>query len=151
MKEIVLVDMDNVLVNFQSGIDQLSEETKVKYEDRLDEVPGIFKLMEPMVDAIESYHWLSENYDTYILSTAPWGNPSAWSDKLNWVKKHLHDPAYKRLILSHHKNLVMGDYLIDDRTARGVDKFQGTHIHFGTDEFKDWESVRIWFENLKID
>jgi len=149
MKEIVLVDMDNVLVNFQSGIDQISEETKLKYEGRLDEVPGIFKLMKPMDDAIETYYWLSNNFDTYILSTAPWENPSAWSDKLNWVKQYLNEKAYKRLILSHHKNLVTGDYLIDDRTARGVDKFQGTHIHFGTEDFKDWKAVRKWFENLK--
>ncbi|MBD3617459.1 MAG: hypothetical protein HUJ22_12895 [Gracilimonas sp.] len=146
MKDIVLVDMDNVLVDFQSGIDRLSEETKLEYEERLDEVPGIFKLMEPMKDAIETYHWLGENFDTYILSTAPWGNPSAWTDKLNWVKQYLHEPAYKRLILSHHKNLVVGDYLIDDRTARGVDKFQGTHIHFGTDEFKDWIAVREYLQ-----
>ena len=150
MKEIVLVDMDNVLVNFQSGIDQISEETKVKYEGRLDEVPGIFKLMEPMDDALESYQWLAKHFDTYILSTVPWENPSAWSDKLNWVKQHLHEPAYKRLILSHHKDLVTGDYLIDDRKARGVDKFKGTHIHFGTEEIKDWEAVREYFIDLVI-
>lgn len=145
MKDIVLVDMDNVLVDFQSGIDRLTEEAKLEYEGRLDEVPGIFKLMNPMEGAIETYHWLTENFDTYILSTAPWENPSSWSDKLNWVKQYIGEPAYKRLILSHHKNLVMGNYLIDDRTARGVDKFQGTHIHFGTDEFKDWEAVREYF------
>lgn len=33
-------DMDNVLVDFQSGIDKLEESTKKEYEGRLDEVPG---------------------------------------------------------------------------------------------------------------
>ena len=147
-QQVVLVDMDNVLVDFKSGIERISVETKQEYEGRLDEVPGIFSLMDPMYGAIDTYRWLTENFDTYILSTAPWENQSAWSDKLKWVKKYLGEYAYKRLILSHHKNLVMGDYLIDDRTARGVDRFTGKHIHFGTDEFKDWESVRHYFQKI---
>jgi len=35
----------------------------------------------------------------------------------------------------------MGDYLIDDRTANGVDEFKGEHVHFGTAAFPDWDSV----------
>ena len=31
------------------------------------------------------------------------------------MQKYLVKSAYKRLILSHHKNLNAGDYLIDDR------------------------------------
>jgi hypothetical protein len=61
------------------------------------------------------------------------------------VKEHLGsiegNPAYKRLILTHHKNLNKGDFIIDDRIHRGVDKFEGKHIHFGTAEFPDWKSV----------
>ena len=84
---------------------------------------------------------LSIVFDTYILSTAPWNNPTVWSDKLLWVKKYLGESAYKRLILSHHKNLNDGHYLIDDRLKNDVDTFKGEHIHFGTDEFPDWDSV----------
>ena len=137
--------MDNVLVDFQSGIDRLDSATKLEYEGRLDEVPGIFGLMDPMPGAVEAYRELSAKFDTYILSTAPWLNPSAWSDKINWVHQHLGigtDVAvHKRLILSHHKNLNVGDYLIDDRTANGADRFVGEHIHFGQPEFPDWAAV----------
>jgi 5'(3')-deoxyribonucleotidase len=135
------VDMDNVLVDFPSGIAKLSDKTQEEYADRLDEVPGIFSLMTPMADAIESYDFLAQHFDTYILSTAPWHNPSAWSDKLLWVQKYLGKSAYKRLILSHHKNLNDGHYLIDDRTKNGADRFRGEHIHFGTEKFPDWKSV----------
>ena len=71
--------------------------------------------MEPLEGAIDSFKILSQRYDTYILSTAPWENSSAWSDKVKWVKKYLGKSAYKRLILTHHKNLNHGDYLIADR------------------------------------
>ena len=138
---ILYIDMDNVLVDFPSGISRITEPLRKEYEGRLDEVPGIFSLMEPMKDAVSSFQKLSANYDTYILSTAPWENPSAWSDKLLWVKKHLGEPAHKRLILSHNKHLNAGDYLIDDRLKNGVDKFKGEHIHFGTERFPNWETV----------
>ena len=144
----VYIDMDNVLVDFQSGIDKLDEATRRKYAGKLDEVPSIFSKMEPMDGAIKAFEAIADEHDVFILSTAPWGNPSAWSDKLNWVKEHLGPPARKRLILSHHKYLVQGDVLIDDRRKRGAGAFSGRHIHFGHDhetneahEFPTWESV----------
>jgi len=77
---------------------------KYCYESRLDEVPGIFSLMGPMPGAIEAYHSIDLAHDTYILSTAPWANPIAWSDKIEWVHQHLgfDGAAHKRLMLSHH-------------------------------------------------
>ena len=140
-KKILYIDMDNVLVDFKSGIDQLDEKSKEEYKDNFDEVPGIFSTMVPMNGAVEAYHELSRLFDTYILSTAPWENPSAWSDKLLWVKQYLGEPAYKRLIISHHKNLNHGDFLVDDRPKNGVKDFKGEWIHFGTEKFPDWDTV----------
>jgi 5'-nucleotidase len=147
MKKILYIDMDNVLVNFTSAFPTLSADVLVEYDGRLDEVPGIFSLMEPMPDAVESFIELAELFDTYILSTSPWENETASSDKLKWVKKHIGKPAYKRLILSHHKNLNVGDFLIDDRLTNGADKFTGEHIHFGTADFSDWKTVVSYLKN----
>ena len=141
MKKILYVDMDNVLVDFSSGIELTTESIQVEYEGRLDEIPGIFALMKPLSGAISSFVKLSQIYDTYILSTAPWKNPSAWSDKNLWVRKYLGESAYKRLILSHHKNLNYGDFLIDDRKANGAELFTGKHILFGSKEYPNWEAV----------
>ena len=143
----LFIDMDNVLVNFQSGIDRLDEKTRQEYEGHLDDVPGIFALMDPMPGAVEAVQKLRERYDLYILSTAPWNNPTAWCDKLNWVKKHFggdkDSPFYKRIILTHHKDLCHGDYLIDDRPHKcGVENFTGEVLHFGPDgKYKNWENV----------
>ena len=141
MKKILYVDMDNVLVDFASGIEKIPDRLKVEYQERLDEVPGIFSLMLPLTGAISSFERLSNKYDTYILSTAPWENASAWSDKNLWVRNYLGDVAYKRLILTHHKNLNLGDFLIDDRTANGAGLFKGEHIVFGSNEYPNWEAI----------
>lgn len=144
MKKIVYVDMDNVLVDFQSGIDRLTEGEREAYQGRYDEVPHIFSRMDPVEKAVESYIRLTTKYDTYVLSTSPWENPTAPGDKLDWVKRHLGPYAYKRLILSHNKHLNVGDYLIDDRDKNGADRFQGKLILFGGNEFPDWDAVMAY-------
>jgi hypothetical protein len=148
-KPILYFDMDNVLVDFQSGLDQVSEEEKAKYADdgkgkpHYDDIPGLFSLMKPMPGAIDAVNALAEKYDCYILSTAPWNNPTALQDKLDWVKQYFPQVFHKRVIFTHQKNLCLqpGAYLIDDRTAHGASQFGDRHIQFGTDKFPNWQSV----------
>jgi len=131
MSKIVYIDMDGVLVDLQSKLDSSGW------------FKGIFKHLKPIDGAVDAFNYLADSskYEVYILSTAPWNMPESWSDKRLWVSKHLGKNAYKRLILSNHKNLCHGDYLIDDRTANGADKFNGELIQFGTDKHPDWKSV----------
>ena len=46
------IDMDNVLVDFPSGIQRTPEHIQDEFDGRLDEVPGIFSLMGPIPGAI---------------------------------------------------------------------------------------------------
>jgi len=140
-KKIVFIDMDNVLVDFSSALQLQSKETLQMYEGRYDEIPHLFGKMLPMPHALESYRRIAAKYDTYILSTAPWLNPSAWYDKVMWVQRYLNDLAYKRLILTHHKNLCAGDYLIDDRRHNGAGQFRGELLQFGLAPYATWEDV----------
>lgn len=146
VKRILYIDMDNTLVDFEARLEGIDPVLRDRYRGREDELPGLFALMPPVTGAIEAFHELAALFDTYILSTAPWHNPSAWQHKVEWVHVHLGidrgTPAYKRLILSHHKNLNLGDFLVDDRpTKNGADRFGGEVIAYGSESFPDWPAV----------
>ena len=125
------IDMDGVLVDLQPTLNK-----KGWYQ-------SIFKDLPPMKDAVESFNKLceSDKYDVYILSTAPWNMPISWTHKRQWVSKYLGNNAYKRLILSNHKNLLRGDYLIDDRTVNGASEFDGELIQFGVGKYPNWQEI----------
>lgn len=144
-KKILYIDMDGVLVDFESGVRQLSNSDKRKYIGRYDETPGIFKLMKPVPGAIDAVARLSERFDVYVLSTAPWKNPRAWSDKIVWVKRYFGEGEdsmlYKKVIFTHHKHLNIGSILVDDRLKNGADMFDGELIIFGSESFPDWDVI----------
>ena len=150
--KVLYIDMDNTLVNFTARLEGVDEKVREQYRGREDELPGLFALMPPMAGALEAFTELATLFDTYILSTAPWGNPAAAQHKVEWVQIHLgkdkDSPAYKRLILSHHKNLNRGDFLVDDRPLNnGADEFDGEVVAFGSPEFPDWSAVTAYLRD----
>lgn len=143
-KKIVYFDMDNTIVDFMSGVEKM--ESSEYYEGKLDNIPNVFSKMGPIPEMVQLLKDMFEDdrYDVYLLSTAPWENSSAWADKNEWVKNYI-PFMKKRLILTHNKNLVMGDYLIDDRTANGAGEFCGTHFQYGSDGV-DEKMLREYFK-----
>lgn len=148
-KQIIYFDMDGVLVDIHSEIlKKYGKEGELRIGDILDEDPSVFMDAKPIEGAVEAFKHLSTLFDVYILSTAPWSNPESWMIKRLWVEKYLGQEAYKRLILSHHKNLLKGDYLIDDRCVNGVEKFEGVHVQYGTEPYSNWEKVVEFFNTI---
>jgi len=144
-KKIIYFDMDGVLVDLAAKIAEYPAFLVAKFEkdDMVDQMPALFLDPPPIKGAIEAFNKFvnSDKYDVYILSTAPWENPSAWMHKRLWVETHLGKGAWKRLILSHNKNLNIGDYLVDDRTKNGAGEFKGELVQFGSDKYPNWKSV----------
>jgi 5'(3')-deoxyribonucleotidase len=91
-----------------------------------------FHELAPIEEMVSLYKKLAQDprCDVYLASTAPWSAPEAWVAKRLWVEKYLGDDAYKRLILTHHKNMLIGDILIDDRDANGAKDFKGQWIQY---------------------
>jgi 5'(3')-deoxyribonucleotidase len=143
LRKILFIDLDGVVADFVSAMNTHPLIEDIRYTQDPDTIPGIFRHLKPINTAIKSVKKLlkSPKYDVYFLSTAPWNNPSAWTDKRIWLEEQFGDKISRKLILTHRKDLVKGDILIDDRPNNGAKDFEGKWIHFGSEDFPDWSSV----------
>ena len=143
MKKLLFIDLDGVIADFITAMHSHPLRKLPPYDEHPDAIPGIFRNLNPIIGAIEAVKILldSNQYEVYFLSTAPWNNPSAWTDKRLWLEDQFGDSVNRRLILTHRKDLLKGDILIDDRPNNGAKDFEGTWIQFGTEEFPDWNSI----------
>lgn len=140
---VVYVDMDGVVADFDKKVDGLSSDEKQNLIDTDEHFFDDLELIEGAVEGVS--YLLNRGFDVYFLSTPPWDNPRGWMGKRLWIEKYFPNMK-KKLILTHRKDLNIGDYLIDDRKANGSENFTGHHIHFGQPEFPNWTSVVQYFE-----
>ena len=142
--------MDGVLVDLEKEFDKFftnHPHLKDRYKDNPDHIPGIFRNAPPLENAIEAVNKLydSDKYDMYIATAAPWGNPMSSMDKRFWIEDHFGSMFHKKMFVTHRKDLLIGHYLIDDRTKNGAGDFMGEHLHFGWNwEDKKWNKFHSW-------
>lgn len=95
---------------------------------------------EPVNEAVRGFRTLSRDYDVYLLCQ---------QERQAWIDRWLDVPAWNRVILSTHKELLLGDYLIDAHsTEDGADGFLGTLIKFGEEPFRNWAQTLEFFSRL---
>lgn len=152
-KKILYIDMDGVIVNLHKEIKKwLKEHENIqhRFEEYPDHIHGIFRNPEPVEGAVDAINKLyeSDKFDMFILTAAPWGNPDAATDKRYWIERYFGNMFHKKMIVTHRKDLLIGDYLIDDSKHNGVSDFTGELIDFGVDyktglpnKFKNWSDV----------
>ena len=152
-KKIVYIDMDGVLVDFGKAIDDWftnHPHLKGRYESFPDHIQGLFRIAPPIKGAIEAVKKLHESgkYELFIATSAPWGNPQSNTDKRFWIEDYFGDIFHKKMFITHRKDLLMGDYLIDDRTKNGAGEFSGELLQFGVNwetgkegQFPNWKSI----------
>jgi 5'-nucleotidase len=141
-KSIVYVDMDGVLCDFKSAYD--AKKHIIKYPQAEFD---FFRKLKPIEGAIHAFNLLFNRFDTYILTSPSIHNPLCYMEKRLWVEDHLGFSVVEKLIFSNHKELFIGDYLIDDHCkGQGQDLFKGELIHFGADRFKSWSDVMEYFK-----
>jgi len=142
----IFIDMDGVISDFEKASNEYQRihgETgrPGKYVD--------YRNLEPISGAIFCVTELSFNHDIFIATTPPWDRPKVWGEKREWIEEHL--PFLKcKLILTHRKDLLIGDILIDDSRYRGQPDFQGEWFWFNKNwKNKNWEACLEWISKLE--
>jgi 5'-nucleotidase len=161
-KKVLYIDMDGVIADFDKALEKYDPEiNNLNHENdpnqatiRNNKVDVIceanedfFHNLPPIEGAIEAVNQLFKKFDIYFLSTPMWNAPHSFTGKRIWIEKNFGAIADKRLILTHRKDLNLGEFLIDDRICNGVENFSGTHIHFGSYNFPNWEITAQYLIN----
>lgn len=135
-KELIgLVDMDGTLCDYKKAIEagltalaspqeDLQDMLKRVHDDNapawlktreriIRQQPGWWLNLEPYKLGFDVYNLLrEEGFETHVLTKGPFQTVSAWSEKLEWCRKHLH--ADTKLTITMDKGLVYGSLLVDD-------------------------------------
>lgn len=140
----LFIDMDEVICSFEQGVRLLKPDI-IWNQENVNKVclkhPRLFLELPKITGAKESLDVLSHYFDIYFASVPMWIVPESYMDKRLFLEDMFGDWVKHKLILTHNKGVLKGDFIVDDRTVHGVDQFQGKHIHFGTKEFPNWETV----------
>lgn len=133
-KKILLLDMDDVTVDqTRTWIKRIYEITgsHYKWEDfskwdlsaifpkeitklifeEINKEPGFFRYLPPKAGALEGIKKLSTKFQIVFVTAS---EPYAYKDKYFWVREHLPFLDKPDLILTHRKDLIMGDIYVDD-------------------------------------
>lgn len=140
-KKKIFLDLDNVMCDFKKSYNEWKEaHPEITYPQSQF---GFFSNLEPIEGALDAFKELQKHYDVYILTRPSIYNLMCFTEKADWVKRHLGFEMLEKLIIMCNKSMVKGEnaYLIDDDVQAGQLNFEGEFIHFKTEKFPDWETV----------
>ena len=115
---------------------------------------GFFRDLAVMPGAVEVMRELYEKYEVYIVSTASEFKYS-YKDKWEWLEEHFPFISFRRIVFCGDKNIVHGDYMIDDKVSN-LASFNGKGLlfdaldnHYDTEyqRVNNWAEIRDYFRS----
>ncbi len=99
----------------------------------------------PKASLHKAYTWLTEHYNVIVTAPAPTDDHDFIPRTQEWIEQYLSVPAFNRVVFVNQPQLLCADYMV---SCNDVDGFMGTLIKLGSDEFKTWEEIIVYFERL---
>lgn len=139
------VDYNKMLVG--SWIKGFPEEDQAMVFERL-KAPGFFRHLPVMKDSVDVLRALNDRYELFIVSAAT-EFPNSLKDKIDWLTDHFPFITWKQIALCGSKDLVYGDYMIDDH-LKNLKGFKGKPYLFtaahnlgvtGYDRIGSWQEA----------
>jgi 5'-nucleotidase len=139
------VDWDKMLVG--SWLNGFPEQHQLLVKERLMS-PGFFRRLPVMEDSIDVLREMNKRYEIFIVSAAM-EFPESLKDKLEWLMEHFPFFTWRQLTLCGSKDLVFGDFMIDDH-VKNLKNFKGKQYLFtaahnleitGYDRINNWKEA----------
>ena len=173
-KKIILVDMDDVLANFEKGflekwknkfphhphvplIGRTTFHIEDDYPDELEKeirsifsAPGFFENLDMIPGGKEALVKMEALGHTALICTNPISKyENCVLEKYHWVSKNLGYRWTKKMIVTKDKTLIYGDILIDDKPEPvGLRKPVWKHVLFDAPHNKSVKNkLRITWDN----
>ena len=140
-KKIVFIDLDGVCADFDGAIAVHIKDPPEMFE------PVFFRNLKVLPGAKEGVQALLDNprLEVYIGTKHTTKTDYSPSEKVGWVREHFPE-LVKRMCIVTDKNLLRGDYLIDD--DRRWETFPGKFIHFDrTRSEEEWKRIVEYLKN----
>ena len=144
----IYVDMDGVISNFEKASKELQ---RIHGKTNRPDKHVNYRNLEVISGAKEAMAVLNQDFDIFIATTPPWDRPEVWGQKREWIGDYF-PYLKKKMILTHRKDLLIGDILIDDSRYRGQPDFQGEWYWFNKDwDNRNWNACLEWiYKKYKI-
>ena len=79
---------------------------------------------------------LIEHYQVYFVGE---------TDDAQWLEEYINVPAWRHTVYTYRRDLLYGDYLISNRKEGDT---MATLLLYGSDTFKTWEDIILYFSHL---
>lgn len=138
----IYVDMDGVIADFEANL-------KGRNPKSVKLMPGTYIRLDPIQGALEAVRTLiASGHDVWIATKTPTHNLLADSEKKHWINEYIPE-LLDKTIITPDKGCLRGDVLIDDRPHKAnCESFEGTFIHFGSEDFPTWDEVLKHIEGI---
>ncbi len=113
--------------------------------------PGFFRHLPVMKDSVDVLRELNNRYEVFIVSAAT-EFPNSLKDKLEWLEDHFSFLTWKQVALCGSKDLIFGDYMIDDH-LKNLRGFKGKPYLFTAAhnlEVTGYDRINNWAEAAGI-
>ncbi len=100
----------------------------------------------PRSSVAKALSFLTEFYDVQFVCPSPTNHPEQVAEDIRWMEDQIGVVAYNHINLTNRPSLLYGDYFI---SMNEIDGCLGTMIEFGSDQFKTWEEIIVYFERLR--
>lgn len=138
----VFVDLDDTFLGYSRAVERCKKHTpEIAYPQSQ---YRFYADLEPIEGAVEALLLIEADprYSVYFCTAPSIKNRLCYTEKADSIYRILGEEWLERLYIAPDKSKMTEGILIDDSDrGRGQEKYKGEFIHFGSEDYPNWDAV----------